>query len=175
NGFSIISEYDNLNNSLSPTNGMKIHFGYNQNLEILGGRTNWGKLSFYSHFYVPVSEKWIPAFRIESNLATGNPPFYAYPYIKLRGIPALRYQAELTVLAETEQLYNINQRWGIVGFTGMGAAISSVDETISNEFVWNAGAGVRYVILKDLGIKVGTDLARGPEAWAFYVSVGSSW
>jgi len=175
NGFTIISEYDNLNNSFSPTAGKKLHLSYNQNLEILGSQSNWGRLFFYSHFYFPVNEKWVPALRIESNLATGKPPFYAYPYVKLRGIPALRYQAEFTILAETQQLYNIRPRWGVVGFAGIGAAISSVDETITNQFVWNVGGGARYLLLKDLGIKAGMDIARGPEDWAFYISLGSAW
>lgn len=174
-GIALIGEYDNLNNFLSPTKGVKFHLSYNQNLEFLGSQRDWGTLVFYTHVYIPISEKWIPAFRVETNLITGSPPFYAYPYVSLRGIPALRYQGKFAVVAETEQLYNISPRWGVVGFTGFGAAIDSVDEKIKNELVYNYGAGVRYLVLKDLGLKIGADLARGPEDWAFYMSVGSAW
>ena len=174
-GVAIIAEYDNLNNFLSPTKGIKFHLSYNQNLEALGSQRDWGILNFYTHAYFPVNEKWIPAFRVETNLITGSPPFYAYPYVSLRGIPALRYQGKFAVVAETEQLYNISSKWGIVGFTGLGAAIDSVDEKLKNELVYNYGAGVRYLILKDLGLKIGADLARGPEDWAFYMSIGSAW
>lgn len=174
-GISVISEYDNLNNFLSPTDGIKYHLSYDQNLEVLGSQRDWGSLNFYTHIYLPINEKWIPAFRVEATLATGSPPFYAYPYVNLRGIPALRYQGKFALVTETEQLYNISKKWGIVGFTGFGAAIDSVDEKLRNELVWNAGAGVRYLVLKDMGLKIGADLARGPEDWAFYITVGSAW
>jgi len=174
-GIALIGEYDNLNNFLSPTKGVKFHLSYNQNLEALGSQRDWGLLNFYTHAYFPVNEKWIPAFRVETNLVSGSPPFYAYPYVSLRGIPALRYQGKFAVVFETEQLYNLTPKWGVVGFTGFGAAIDSVDEKIKNELVYNYGAGIRYLILKDLGLKIGADLARGPEDFAFYMSVGSAW
>lgn len=175
NGLGLIAEYDNLNNFLSPTKGLKVHAGYDEFPEFLGSKTEWGRFELYSHWYIDAGEKWVPAFRFEFLSATGDPPFYAYPYISLRGIPALRYQAESTVLLETEQLYNLSPRWGLVGFTGIGSTLSSVDQNINNEVVWNAGAGLRFMALKSMGVKVGTDIARGPEEWAFYVSVGSAW
>jgi hypothetical protein len=175
NGLGLIAEYDNLNNFLSPTKGLKVHAGYDQFPEFMGGKTDWGRFELYSHWYIDAGEKWVPAFRFEFLSATGDPPFYAYPYISLRGIPALRYQAESTILVETEQLYNFSPRWGVVGFTGIGSTLSSVGKDKDNEVVWNAGAGLRFVALKSMGVKVGTDIARGPEEWAFYVSVGSAW
>lgn len=174
-GVSLISEFDNLNNSLSPTKGLKFHMSYTQNLELFGSNRDWGKLIFYSHLYFQVDEKWISAFRVESNVSSGSPPFYAYPYVNLRGIPALRYQGRFTALAETQQTYNFLPRWGVVGFAGIGTAIKSVEDFDNNQFVWNAGGGARYLLMKDLGLKIGVDAARGPEDWAFYVIIGSAW
>jgi len=174
-GLSLITEYDNLNNFLSPTKGVRINLSYDQNLELLGSSRNWGRINFFTHMYLPVNEKWIPAFRVDTQLATGDVPFYAEPFVSLRGVPALRYQGELTMLVETEQLYNITSRWGILGFTGIGAAFDSIENMKSDEIVWNAGAGVRYLIARAYGLKMGFDVARGPEDWAFYVTVGTSW
>lgn len=175
NGIGAIVEYDDLNNTLSPTKGLKLHLSYDQFLQVLGSQRDWGRLEFYAHWYFPVNNFWIPAFRLEFLSSTGNPPFYAYPYVSLRGIPAMRYQAKSTIVGETEQLFNVLPRWGIVAFTGIGSTLSSVDEQINNELVWNAGTGIRFLAIKSLGLKVGTDIARGPEDWAFYFSVGSSW
>lgn len=174
-GVSLITEYDNLNNFLSPTKGFRIHLSYDQNMKALGSDKNWGKLNFYTHMYLPVSDKWIPAFRIDTQLATGDIPFYAKPFVSLRGVPALRYQGELTMVAETEQLYNITSRWGLVGFTGIGTAFDSLENMNSDEIVWNVGAGARYTIARLYGLKTGFDVARGPEEWAFYVTIGTSW
>jgi len=109
-------------------------------------------------------------------LATGDTPFYALPFVALRGIPALRYQGDLTFLAETEQLYNITPRWGLLGFTGIGTAIKSLDNSnLKNDVVWNAGGGFRYLLARKLGLKMGMDIARGPEDWAFYITIGTGW
>lgn len=174
-GISLITEFDNLNNFFSPTKGARIHLSYDQNLEALGSTKTWGKLNFFTHLYFPVNETWIPALRVESKLATGDTPFYARPFVSLRGVPMLRYQGDLTILAETEQLFNISPRWGIQGFTGIGTAFDSLESMKSDDLVWNAGGGFRYLIAKALGLKLGADIARGPEEWAFYVVIGTAW
>lgn len=173
-GVSIITEFDNLNHFLSPTKGYKIELSYDQNLEVIGSRKNWGTFNLNINMYLPVNDWWIPAFRIESHVATGSPPFYAYPYVSLRGIPALRYQGKTSLVVETEQLFNIAERWGVVGFTGIGTAVKSVEDD-NNEIVWNAGSGIRFLASRSMGVKVGMDVARGPEEWAYYFTVGSAW
>ena len=173
-GVSIVTEFDNLNHFLSPTEGYKIELSYDQNLEVLGSRRDWGTLNLNINMYWPVNEWWVPALRIESHVATGTPPFYAYPYVSLRGIPALRYQGKTSLVVETEQLINFAPRWGVVGFTGIGTAIKSVEQN-DNEVVWNAGSGIRFLASRSMGVKLGVDIAKGPEEWAYYFTVGSAW
>jgi hypothetical protein len=36
------------------------------------------------------------------------------------------------------------------------------------------GGGFWYLLALDLGLRVGIDVARGPEEWAFYLQVGSA-
>jgi len=174
-GISLISEFDNYNNIFSPTKGTKVHLSYDQNLELLGSDRDWGTFNFYSVYYYPVSKTWIPGLRIASRLATGETPFYAKPYIELRGVPAMRYQGDLTALIETEQLFNLNPRWGLVAFGGLGNTFNKKNDYHAEELVWNAGGGFRYMLARIFGLKMGLDVARGPEDWAVYVVFGSSW
>ncbi|MEN8123986.1 MAG: hypothetical protein ABFR32_02575 [Bacteroidota bacterium] len=174
-GITGILEFDNLNNFLSPTKGSKVTISYLQNLELLGSTRDWGSLNFTSYTFLPVNKIWTPGLRIESHLSTGRPPFYSKPYVSLRGVPAMRYQGNFTALAETEQLFNFKPRWGLVAFTGIGAAFESIEELKIDELVWNAGVGVRFLAIRSMGTKVGFDIARGPEDWAFYVNIGYSW
>ena len=174
-GISLIAEFDNLNNFLSPTKGTIIHLSYDQNLKILGSNRNWGTVNYFSHFYHPMNDYWIPSLRLASQLSTGDAPFYAFPYVDLRGVPALRYQGKLTVVAETEQLFNFAKRWDAVAFTGISAAFKSLDELINEDIVWNVGIGARFLTSESLGVKIGADIARGPEDYAFYISIGSAW
>lgn len=79
------------------------------------------------------------------------------------------------MLVETEHSYSLSPRWSLVGFAGMGTAFNNLEELTPGDFAWNAGGGFRYLIARMLGLKMGIDIARGPETTAFYVVFGSSW
>jgi hypothetical protein len=172
-GAGLIVEYENLDNIFSPNKGFRGNITYNQYLEIIGSDRNFGKITGFALYYLPLfAGKWISGFRLESQMATGNPPFYAYPFIYLRGIPAMRYQGKYTALAETEQLVMLTRRWGVNGFAGYGMTFN---DNKNGNTTWNAGVGFRYLIARVMGLRMGIDVAMGPEEWAFYVVFGSSW
>jgi len=89
-GLEFITEFENYNNILSPSKGVRLHLSYDQNFELIGSDRNYGRLTFYSYAYLPVNEKWVPAFRVDTQISTGEVPFYALPFVSLRGVPALR-------------------------------------------------------------------------------------
>ena len=175
-GLSAIGEFDNLDNLFSPSRGHKINLTYTQYLKAIGSDRDFGRLTLYMLYYQPVyGKKWISGFRIESNLSTGDPPFYMKPFIQLRGIPAMRYQGEFTALIETEQEVALYRRWSIVGYGGIGWASRNIDDFDDGQSAWNVGTGFRYLIARVFGLKMGLDVAKGPEDWAVYVVFGSSW
>ena len=174
-GLTAIVEYEKLDNVFSPNKGMRVHLSYEQNLEMIGSDRNWGTVDFFGNFFFPVGKKWVPGFRVASSFTTGDIPFFAKPYIELRGVPAMRYQGDLTMSIETEQMYNITPRWSLVGFGGVGNTFESYNNYKAEEFVWNAGGGFRYLVARLFGLRMGLDVARGPEDWAVYVVFGSSW
>jgi hypothetical protein len=174
-GLTFISEFDNFKNILSPNRGLKVHLGYLQNLEFIGSDRNYGRLTFYTLYYLPLTKSWFSGFRIESDLSTGDAPFYALPYIYLRGVPAMRYQGQIVLIGETEQFVNVYKRWSLVGFAGAGKTYSNLADSQTSSSAWNAGGGFRYLVARMLGLQMGLDAARGPEQWAFYIVFGSSW
>lgn len=175
-GIGIISEYEALNNVFSPTQGIRVNLTYSQYNEIIGSDTNFGRISSFMYYYKPLfNDKLISGIRLESQLALGDVPFYMLPFVNLRGVPAMRYQGELTALVETEQQFMINNRWSVVGFAGYGRTAKSLDEIDIGTNSWNAGTGFRYLIARAFGLRMGADVARGPEQWAFYIVVGTSW
>ena len=174
-GIGVIGEFETLNNILSPSKGLRIHLSYNQSLEFLGSDRNLGRMTFFTLGYLPIVERWHSGIRIESLLSTRDTPFYMLPFIQLRGVPLMRYQGEWTMLAETEQFVNVFRRWSLVGFGGIGTTVQSLDDPKLSAPAWNAGAGFRYLIARQLGLQMGLDIARGPEDWAFYIVFGSAW
>jgi len=175
-GVGIIAEYENFDNIFSPTKGLRANITYNQFLEALGGDRDFGRISFFAlQYFNVVKERWNSGFRLETQLSLGKAPFYMQPFVYLRGVPAMRYQGEFTALVETEQELILTQRWSIVGFGGYGHAFKSLDEMNMGSNVWNAGTGFRYKIARVFGLKMGLDVAKGPEQWAVYVVFGNSW
>jgi hypothetical protein len=174
-GITLIGEYESFNNILSPTRGIRIQFSYRKYLEFLGSDQNSQRLGFFTLAYIPVFDRWVAGIRLESFLASDNTPFFLLPYINLRGVPALRYQGELTALAETEQYFNVYKRWGMVAFAGYGRTVNDLGSSGNGSKAWNAGGGFRYLIARHLGLQMGIDVGWGPENWAFYIIFGSSW
>lgn len=174
-GFTLIGEYETFNNILSPTKGVRVQLSYRAYLELLGSNRNTQRLSFFTQAYIPLHEKWIAGLRFEALAASSKTPFFMLPFINLRGVPAMRYQDELTMLLETEQYFNIYKRWGLVAFGGYGRAMNDLGSWQGGSGAWNAGGGFRYLVARILGLKMGLDVARGPEDWAFYIVFGSAW
>jgi hypothetical protein len=120
--------------------------------------------------------------RVDLRHAEPGAPFWGLPFIDLRGIPAMRYQGNDVLVAETELRCDVTRRWSLVGFAGVGRASRDLldlpeffEERSKAQTAWNAGAGFRYLIARRYGLRMGIDIARGPEDWAFYITVGSSW
>lgn len=174
-GLTLLTQYENFNNILSPSKGVNIQLDLRSYLEFLGSDENSQKLTFSSIGYVPVRERWVSGFRLESNLASQTTPFFMLPYIELRGVPLMRFQGQFTLLAETEQYVRVYRRWGLVGFTGYGRTIADVESWSGGDNTWNAGGGFRYLLARQLGLQMGMDVGWGPDSWAFYIIFGSAW
>ncbi|MGC4000504.1 MAG: BamA/TamA family outer membrane protein [Anaeromyxobacter sp.] len=136
----------------------------------MGSDYTYWKLSAYQLGYFPVTPSVTTALRVDAQLTGGEVPFYALPYVRLRGVPALRYQGNSVVVAETEVRWDIVRRWSAVGFAGVGAV-----DALRDEVPWSAGGGFRYLLASAFGLRMGLDVARGPEDWAWYVVFGNPW
>ena len=175
-GIGLIAEYESLNNIFSPTKGIRSNLTYDQFLEFLGGDRDFGRLTyFFLDYFNVIKNHWNSGLRFESQLSLGNVPFYMQPFVYLRGVPAMRYQGEFTALVETEQEVILSKRWSLVAYGGVGHAFKSLDELSIGTSAWNVGTGFRYLIARTFGLKMGLDIARGPEQYAIYVVIGNSW
>jgi hemolysin activation/secretion protein len=102
-------------------------------------------------------------------------PFFAKPFVMLRGVPALRYQDDRALVAETELRWNFTPRWALIGFVGAGRAYGQRIDWSEADTVVAKGAGFRCLIARKLGLYAGLDFAWGPEDRAFYIQVGGAW
>jgi len=174
-GLGFVLEYDSRDNIFTPSHGVNTEVSVMfYNGEGLLDRTREYQITDATNrCYWEMMPNLIMGWRIEGNLTAGDVPFYTLPYINLRGIPVNRYQGDHVLQTELEAMYKITDRWGLVPFVGVGATADALNEFDSSEPRFAGGLGFRYLIARKLRLASGVDIARGPEDWAIYFTVGT--
>ena len=167
--------YDSRDDSMMPGKGRLFDLSVTRNDQGLGGdydytTTELKFLSFHS-----LNDRFVIGVRAEYATVDGDPPFFAIPWVTMRGIPAMRFQGRNVTTAEVEGRYNFSSNWAMIAFYGRGwTDIYKPD--LDTEFKIRAyGTGIRWKALKEQGVWVGLDLAKGPEDTVYYVQVGHPW
>lgn len=168
-------EYDGRNTVFTPTRGLSAKFTYSNFDNNWGSDYNYDSYKASLFHYTPFGDYSSLGLRLEAETVNGDTPFFAYPFVSLRGIPALRYQGEDVIVGEAEYLWGLTPRWSLVLFAGAGR-ISSVERfDEKSQTVGAGGLGFRYRLARKQGLQAGVDFARGPEDTSIYLTVGSAW
>jgi hypothetical protein len=170
-----IVELDNRDNIFTPDKGLKVHFDVSRSDDFIGSDYDYWRLNYYMFAYKPLSKKLIAGFRFDGQQAFGEPPFYMLPYISMRGIPAVRYQGKADILSELEMRWDLVNRWSLVFFGGTGKAFDEWKNFDNADWITSYGTGFRYLLARKFKLRVGIDVARGPDVWAYYIVFGSNW
>lgn len=170
-----VIELDNRDNIFTPDKGMKFHVDALFSDNILGSDYDFWKFNYYTYIYKQLSEKLIGGLRLDGQQALSQPPFYLLPSIDMRGIPAARYQGNADILTEMEFRWDFYKRWSIMFFGGTGKAFDEWKNFGPAEWVYSYGTGFRYLIARKFKLRMGVDIARGPEQFAYYIVFGSNW
>jgi len=176
-GLGVLAEYDSRDNVFSPTKGYHYSAGYSQFDETIGSDIDYSVTKFDGRNYWQVVDDWRLAWRLAMESANADDflPTFALPSLNIRGIPAARYQGKSIAQTELEVSWDINTRWTLKVFSGMGRVADSFEGLGSTENYLANGTGFRYFIAKRYGIRAGIDIARGPDETAWYITAGSAW
>jgi hypothetical protein len=167
---------DSRNNIFTPTKGMNTGLIFTYNATWLGADDNYYLINPYFLGYKPLSKKVFSGFRMDSQFLLGDAPFYAEPYIQMRGVPALKYQSNNTILVDTQFNFKVYKRWSIDTFVGTGKAFKSFETFGSAIWVYSYGFGFRYEIASLFGIDAGMDFAWSNDGdFGFSIVFGSAW
>ena len=167
--------YDSLDNVLTPTRGTLSDTSGSFFDDAFGGTRDFQLFQQILIRHWPLSERFFLGARAQANGSFGDVPFYARPFIYMRGIPALRYQGEYVVSAELELRWQFHPRISLVGFGGGGLAWTNLESFDREQSAFSEGLGLRYLVARKFGLLAGLDVARGPEDGAIYVQVGNAW
>jgi hypothetical protein len=167
--------WDSRDNTSMPNSGQLVDLALWRYDDTIGGDYDYwnGKLKINS--FHPFGEKFVLGLRLEYQATSGDAPFFAYPYVGLRGIPALRYQGDRVLVGEIEGRYLFSPKWAMTGFAGSGKVSSDIPIFDTEQSIYSFGLGARYKIFDVQNVWIGVDIARGPEEYNWYIKVGQGW
>ena len=169
-------EYDSRDNLLDARRGMNISVNATWFDNAFGSDRTFGKYDFQGLFYSQPSTRWGYGLRVDTRLASGDAPFFAKPYLAMRGVASGEYMNDVTLLGEGELRYSIDSRWTVLAFGGAGRVGETLGDLGSAPTVGAGGTGFRYLIARKLGLGYGLDFAFGPGGdFAVYIQTGAAW
>jgi len=183
-GVGLSLAYDNRNSIYTPTKGIYFKNNLRGFGEWMGGDTDYmGNQTDLIYFQPIIKEQLFLGLRNNLNTNWGDAPFYVLPSINMRGVKRMRYQGEMVNTAEMELRYQLNYRWSVLGFGGIGMTFDELSiNSDMNEAVSAGGVGFRYRLARLFGLHAGMDFAMSEKdpitdenQFAFYITIGSAW
>jgi hypothetical protein len=170
-----VLEYDSRNNLFTPTAGMYAESVYLLSRESLGATEEFERFQQVVMGWVPFSEQWTLGMRADYQWSSDGTPFFLRPYIKLRGVAAMRYQGDEMASAEVEARWQFRGRWSLVGAAGYGTAHTARDQFDASRDIWSGAVGFRYQLARLFGMHAGMDVGFSDGETAIYLQVGNAW
>ena len=176
-GLGVVAELDTRDNFFSPHVGYYLELEHMLYRDFLGSDIDYQLTTLQSNNYWKISDRFRAGLRIALDYADTDGPLppFAIPFISLRGIPAVRYQGNVVVASEAELAWQLDERWTLLGFAGVGRAANETGELADAPSRTTRGGGFRYLIAQRYGFEMGVDVARGPEESVFYIQAGTAW
>jgi len=174
-GLGVTVEYDGRNTTFTPSKGLRATFEFRNYDKTWGSDFEYDHVVGALYHHTPFGEYSSLGVRLQGETVSGDVPFFGYPFVSLRGIPAMRYQGEDVYTGELEYLWGLTPRWTLVFFGGLGKTTAIGLFGNESETVGAGGVGFRYRLARKQGLQAGIDVARGPEDTSIYLTIGSAW
>ena len=174
-GLALAATWDTRDNTMTPNFGQLVEVVVWRYDEALAGDYNYWKAEFKALSFHEFGDKFVLGLRLEAKGIDGDPPLWSYPWISLRGVPALRYQNEFAGVFETELRWNIYPRWAVLAFAGVGGTRGDTRVYEDESGIVAGGVGGRYLFRPQDSLWLGVDIAKGPEDTYAYIQVGHAW
>ena len=170
-----VLEYDSRNSLFTPTRGMYAESVYMMSRESLGATEEFERFQQVIMGWLPLGDQVTLGLRGDYQWSSDGTPFFLRPYIKLRGVQAMRYQGDEMASAEIEARWQLRERWSLVGAVGYGEARTDGDSYSASRDVVSGAVGFRYLLARLFGLHAGFDVGFSEGTTAVYIQVGNAW
>jgi len=174
-GVGLLIFFDNQNSFFTPDQGIEAELELARFDTAVGGDFDYNEVELDFQSFHSMGESFVLGFRLVGSTTDGDVPFYGLPFVKLRGVPAMRYQDDTAGSIEIEGRWDVSPRWSLLAFAGAGTTEGDVPEFDTEESIYAGGVGFRYLIAKVIGLRSGIDVAQGPEETVVYIQFGHAW
>ncbi|CAG9216398.1 Outer membrane protein/protective antigen OMA87 [Paraburkholderia tropica] len=171
----IVVDYDTRDNIFYPSRGTYAEFEAEFARGGFGSSNAFEMQAARAYHWIELSPRWVLGLRVDTGFSQGDIPFFAQPYVNLRGVSDAKFQDRNQLTGELELRWNVTPRWAVLGFGGVGKAYGNLHSFSDAPTAFGFGTGFRYLIARKLGLSMGIDVAHGPGQNAFYIQVGSAW
>jgi hypothetical protein len=170
-----VLEYDSRNNLFTPTSGMFAESAYLVSREDFGATEDFERFQQVVMGWLPIADRWTLGMRGDYQWASNGTPFFLRPYIKLRGVAAMRYQGDEMASVEIEARWQARGRWSVVGEAGFGSARSERASYSATRDIVSGAVGFRYELARKFGLHAGMDVGFSADTTAVYFQIGNAW
>lgn len=167
--------YDSRDDSMMPGTGQLYDLTIWRHDDFLGSDFDYTNTRIKVLSFHQLAEKFFLGLRLDVANNNGDAPFFAIPFVGLRGIPALRYQGDTAGAVEIEGRYSINPRWSAVAFAGAGFVDWDDSSIPTEDDIYTYGFGARFQLFTEQNVWIGLDIAEGPEGSNWYIQIGHPW
>lgn len=139
-----------------------------------GSATEYTKLDLDASRYFHKMPGRIFAYKISLSTALGKVPFEAQTIVGgnvLRGYSTGEYRGDQVYAVQGEYRRSFNKKWGYVFFAGAAIPVSA---SVTSQILPAAGAGIRFLMIPEIGINAGLDAAIGKGDYGLYFRIGEA-
>ena len=172
--------YDTRDNVLNATRGMLVEFTYGRYGRSLGGTHVFDLTRFDIRQYVKLFRHRydVLAFQLFGYFSSGDVPLTELAALGgkelMRGYYQGRYVSNNLIAGQVEYRMPLGERFGIVGFAGMGQVAGTWGEFSLNAFKPSFGLGLRFKIVKAENLNLRFDYGFGQGTSNYYFNVAEA-
>ena len=173
-GVGFLVEYDTRDNPFNSYAGRYFKVDALFNDKSFGSDLTYQSYNAAYRSYHRLNDSVVLAWEIQGCKRGATTPLWDACTVKLRGFPATDYLGRTSSSGQVEARWQLNERWGLVGFAGVGDVGESYSELALRNSIPSYGAGLRFTVLKAKRINLRIDYARSDDSDAIHVSVGEA-
>ena len=166
--------YDSRDNIFSPNRGISASLEGKRYAEALLGDYDYWAGTVSATGFAGLGSSLVLGMKGKASNVGEEAPFWALAGVEMRGVPAQQYVGSSEIQGEAELRWDVDPRWSLVGFGGLGWTRNTILDTTSSRTVGAGGIGFRYLLARAFGVRGGIDLAYGPDGAAVYITMGSA-